>query len=70
MKSSKVIIIILFFISLNLLSCEFFTSSKDSDKESKKSDFNGPEEFVDNPSISDAIDDSDINVYMGDDPPE
>ena len=56
-------------ISFCLMSCEFFTSSKDENSEPKKSGFNDPEEFVENPSIAETIDDSNIDTNNGDDPP-
>ncbi len=69
MKISHIFIIIItvLFLSINT-SCKLFNGDDD-DNKSKKSDFNGPSEFVDNSSISDAIDESEFNLYFGNNPP-
>jgi hypothetical protein len=60
------------FISIVLISCLFTACQKgsgDSIINSKKSGFNSPDEFLENPSIKNAIVESDIPIYQGTNPP-
>lgn len=41
----------------------------DADKESKKSNFSEPEEYIENPSVTAAINESGISINAGDNPP-
>ena len=60
------------FISIVLISCLFAACQKgsgDSIINSKKSGFNSAEEFLENPSIKNAIVESNIPIYKGTNPP-
>ena len=46
-----------------------FSSCEKDDSKSKKSNFNGPEEYIENPSVKSAIEDSRIPMYLGENPP-
>ena len=57
------------FISIILISFLFTACEKGSGDSSKKSNFNSPEEFLENPSVKNAIAESDISIYQGENPP-
>lgn len=56
------------FISV-LFAVLFFSCEKDNKPNAKKEGFNSTEEFLVNPSVQEAIDDSDIPIYEGEEPP-
>lgn len=57
-------ITIIFFVLFSACS-----KDDDADKKDKKSNFSEPEEYIENPSVSAAIDESGININEGDNPP-
>lgn len=58
----------IFFISI-LFAVLFFSCEKDNKPPAKKEGFDSPEEFLVNPSVQEAIDDSNIPIYEGEEPP-
>ncbi len=61
MKKQKFILVVMVLL---FASCE-----KESFRESKKDGFDSPEEYLENPSVKNAIDESGMPVYEGDNPP-
>jgi hypothetical protein len=57
------------FISIILISFLFTACEKGSGDSSKKSNFNSPAEFLENPSVKNAIAESGIPIYQGENPP-
>ena len=64
MKKIKILTVLTVMLSIFLASCY-----KDNTSSSKKSGFTAPEEYIDNPSVKKAVNESDIPVYYGDTPP-
>ena len=58
-----------FAILILILSASTFTSCYKDGESSKKSGFSSPEEYIENPSVKKAVNESDIPVYPGSNPP-
>ncbi|MEK6833314.1 MAG: hypothetical protein AABY32_04655 [Nanoarchaeota archaeon] len=57
------------FISVILILVSFFAACEKEPHKSKKSNFESPEEFLENPSVQNAINESDMPIYYGKTPP-
>jgi len=64
---SRCLVLSLFFISILLISTCVGKNPVAPDL--KKSDFDGPEEYLENPSVKNAVEDSDFPIYEGNNPP-
>ncbi len=67
MKTKILILGICVAFVLSFIACT--KESEDSANEPKKSNFNSPEEFLENPSVKNAVAESNIQVYEGENPP-
>jgi len=65
--SSRRLALSVFFVSVLLISTCVGKNPVAPDL--KKNDFEGPEEYLENPSVKNAVEDSDFPIYEGNDPP-